>query len=97
MDNFTVNLTIEDIFCGNCCKEVKERNVIITSTNQTVTLQCNYILNVIFVSSSYFTVLIQNGTQVIIRNIYTNFTSSICLPNQCGKHFVNISGTIEQT
>lgn len=96
-NDFNVTLNIEDIFCGNCCKDVKEKEVIVTNTNQTVNLQNGFVLNVINVEENFFTVLIQNGTQVIIRNIYTNAVTSICIPNKCGKHILNITGTVNET
>ncbi len=95
MNDFNITLTIEDIFCNKCCKESKQTQTTVTSTSQTISLQNNYILNIIQVSTNFFTVLIQNGVNVIIRNIYTNFTTSICIPNQCGTHFIRISGTIQ--
>ncbi len=97
MNDFDVILHIEDIFCGNCCKDVKEKEITVTNTNQTINLQNGYVLNVINVEDNFFTALIQNGTNVIIRNIYTNSTTSICIPNKCGKHIININGTINQT
>lgn len=97
MNDFNVTIHIEDLFCENCCKELKEKEITVTNTNQTINLQNGYVLNVINVEDNFFTVLIQNGTQVIIRNIYTNSTTSICIPNKCGKHILTISGTINET
>ncbi len=97
MNNFDVTLNIEDLFCGNCCKNVNQREVIVTSTNQTVGLQNGYVLNVINVNDNYVTLLIQNGTEVIIRNIYTNASTSICIPNKCGKHILTISANVNET
>lgn len=94
MNNYKVNLTLEDTFYGDCCKNTLQRDVTVISTRQTIALQCNYLLNVVFVSARYFTVLVQNGQQVIIRNIYTSHPSTLCLPNRCGKHLLTISGTI---
>jgi len=68
----------------------------LTDKNE-INLQNGYVLNVINVEDNFFTVLIQNGTNVIIRNIYTNTSTSICIPNKCGKHIININGTINQT
>lgn len=93
MDNFNVNLTIEDTLSDGCCNNTNQKTILITSTSQTVRLQECYILNIIAARSNMFTVLIQNGTQVIVRNIYTNFTTDICLPSNCKRHLLSISGT----
>lgn len=96
-NTFDVTINIEDIFCGNCCKDIKEKEITVNSTNQTISLQNGYVLNIISVEDEFFTVLIQNGTQVIIRNIFTNACCSICIPNRSGKHILNISGTVTST
>lgn len=94
MNEYKVNLCIEDTVFGNNCKNSSQKEVTIISTRQTIELQCNYVLNIVFVSSRYFTILVQNGQQVIIRNIYTSHPSMICIPNRCGKHILTVSGTI---
>ena len=94
MDTYNVNLTIEDTICDNCCKNTEKKSILITNTTQTISLQNCYILNVISVQNNLFTVLIQNGIQVIVRNIYTSFTTDICLPSQCKRHLLKISGTV---
>lgn len=94
MDTYNVNLTVEDTLCDNCCKNTEKKNVLITSTSQTVSLQNCYIINVIAATNNMFTVLIQNGIQVIVRNIYTSFTTDICLPSDCKRHLLSISGTV---
>ena len=96
MDGFQVNVTIQDCFINKCCRNCIQRDTLVDSVTQTITLQCNFILNVIHVSSTYFTVLIQDGVNVIIRNIFTSHSTSLCLPNECGKHIITICGTITQ-
>lgn len=90
MDTYNVNLTVIDTLSDGCCKNVEKKNVLITSTSQTVNLQDSYILNVIAISENMFTVLIQNGIQVIVRNIYTSFTTDLCLPSNCKRHLLSI-------
>ena len=97
MNNFSVTLNLQECFIDECCrKQTFEREVTITSTTKTVCLFNDFILNIIRVSSTYFTVLIQNGNEVIIRNIYVNSGTRILLPNKCGRHVICISGTINQ-
>ncbi len=94
MNGFIVNITIEDCVRDNCCKSCRQKSLNITNTNQTIALQCDYILNVISVNNRSFTVLIQNGIQTIVRHIFTTFDTQICLPNKCKHHLLTISGTI---
>ena len=97
MDDFNVNLTIEDTVRNGCCCSSNTQTILITNSSQTVFLQDCYILNIIFASNDRFTVLIQNGTQVIIRNIFTSFTTDLPLPSNCKLHLLRISGTTLQT
>lgn len=94
MDTYNVNLTVEDTLINGCCKNTEKKNILITSPSQTVSLQDCYIINVVFITNNMFTVLIQNGIQVIARNIYTSFTTDICLPSNCKQHLLSISGTV---
>ncbi|MCX8074981.1 MAG: hypothetical protein N2749_05285 [Clostridia bacterium] len=96
MDDFIVQLSIVDTCCNKCFKEVNRKMVTITETSQTVALQNCFTLNVINVEENFATVLIQNGVYAIIRNIFTNYTTEICLPNKCKEHIVAISVNIEE-
>ena len=95
MNTYNVNLTVVDTVIDNCNnKSSQKKTLLVTSTSQTVELQDCYILNIIAVTENMFTVLIQNGIQVIVRNIYTTFATDICLPSECKKHLLTISGNI---
>lgn len=95
MDTYNVNLTVEDSLTDcSCFKNTEKKSLTITSTSQTICLQDNYILNIVSATSDMFTVLIQNGTQVIVRNIYTTFTTELCLPSNCKRHLVSICGNV---
>ena len=94
MDDFNVNITITDTINNGCCNNTVQKTVIISSSAQTIALQNCYILNVIAISQNMFTVLIQNGTQVIVRNIYTNFITDLPLPSNCKRHLLSISGVV---
>ena len=94
MNNFNITLNIEDIICSKCCKDKESKTLNITSPSQVVNLKENYILNIIDVSSTKFTVLIQNGIEIIIRNIYTSYDMQICLPCNCATHLLTVSGNI---
>ena len=90
MNTYNVDLTVIDTLIDGCSRNVEKKNVLITSTSQTVNLQDSYILNVVAIRDNMFTVLIQNGIQVIVRNIYTTFTTDLCLPSNCKKHLLSI-------
>ena len=94
MDDFNVNITITDTINNGCCNNTVQKTVLISSSAQTIALQNCYILNVIAITQNMFTVLIQNGIQVIVRNIYTSFTTDLPLPSNCKRHILNISGTV---
>ena len=94
MDDFNVNITINDTVNNGCCNNTVQKTVLISNSAQTIALQNCYILNVINAENNMFTVLIQNGVQVIVRNIYTNFTTDLPLPSDCKRHILNISGTV---
>ena len=97
MDNFNVTLNIEDLICSKCCRDREQRSIQITSSSQTINLKESYILNVVAVSTRYITVLIQNGIETIIRNVYISYPVQICLPCKCANHVLTISGEISNT
>lgn len=92
MNTFNVNVKIKDCIFGKCCSSSKEKDINLTNSTQTISLQNNYILNVVLVTSTYSTVIIQNGFQVIIRNI-RNYPMQICIPTKNCQHLVTVSIT----
>lgn len=81
MNNFNVNLNIRDTIISKCTKNINSTDTVITSTTQTISIGNSYQINVVYATNTYITLIIQNGTYVYIRNIYTNYNSTICLPN----------------
>lgn len=94
MNNFNVNIYISDYICASNCQNTLEKDTTLTSTSDTLTLQCNYVLNIVRVSGILFTILLQNGIQTYIRNIYQNESFQICLPCRNGIHIITICGKI---
>ena len=86
--NITLNIT--DTYCTNCYKTSVEKTQSFTSTDISIELQNNYFLNVISVSDTTFSVIIQNGNCVIIRNILKEVETSILIPSKC-THIVTIT------
>lgn len=95
MNNFIVNLNILDECCTKCSTNTLQKEVIVTSTTQTIDLQGCYILNVIDVGANFVKVIIQNGTNVIIRTVFTTYAMQVSLPSSCNTtHVITISATI---
>lgn len=92
MQNFNITLKVKDCLICKGCKNIYEKESIVTSSQQVITLLNGYILNVISVSDNRSTVLIQNGQNVFIRNIY-NFDTKICISNKTYSHLLSISYT----
>ncbi len=84
-----ITLNINDTYCTNCYKNSIEKTETFTTRDQSVELQNNYSLNVISVSDTTFSVIIQNGNCVIIRNILKGISTSILIPSKC-THIVTI-------
>lgn len=97
MNNFNITLTITDVICCKNCRDSNQVTTTVTSTNQTIELKGNFILNIVRVSTTFFTVLIQNGVETIIRNIFISSPVELCLPCKCGAHKLTISGIINNT
>lgn len=93
MSNFNVELNIKDCTFSCNCRNCDSNTVTVTSSSQTISLQNNFLLNVIATGSNFVTILIQNGFQVIIRNI-RNFPTQICIPSRNCTHIVTVSATI---
>lgn len=94
MNNINVSLCISDMICVNNCKELFQKDITITSTSESICLKCDFLLNIVRVQDNFFTILLQNGFQTYIRNIFENETFQICLPCNNGIHILTICGTI---
>lgn len=94
MNNFNVNITIEDLICSRNCKDKTTTTETITNTSEVISLKNGYILNIVNITNTHFTIILQNGINTIIRNVFSNVPISICIPCKCANHIVTISGTI---
>lgn len=95
MNTFNVDLTIQDCTYSCNCKNCCSNNVTVTNSSQTINLQNDYLLNVLAATNTYATVLIQNGFQVIIRNV-RNYPMQICIPTKNCTHVVTLCATINE-
>lgn len=96
MNTFNISLCISDYIYINNCKNLLEKQVIVTNSNDSICLKCDYLLNIIRVQNNFFTILLQNGFQTYIRNIYENETFQICLPCNNGTRIITICGVINR-
>ncbi len=85
-----ITLNINDTYCTSCYKNSIEKTETFTSRDTSIELQNNYFLNVISVSETRFSIIIQNGNCVIIRNILKGVATSIFIPSKCS-HIVTIT------
>ena len=96
MNNLSINLCILDIIkCKSYCSTF-QKEVIISSVTTSICLNNDYILNIIRANDTLFTILIQNGINTYIRNIYYNETLEICIPCNNGKRLITICGNINE-
>ncbi len=94
MNNFSINITIEDLICSKNCKDKSTTSETITSISEVISLKNGYILNIVNVTNTHFTIILQNGINTIIRNVFQNVPIRICIPCKCANHIVTINGTI---
>lgn len=94
MNNFSVTITIDDLICSNNCKDKDTKTRTITNVNETINLKENYSLNIVNVTNTAFTIIVQNGINTIIRNVFTSYSTKLCLPCKCATHTLTISGVI---
>ncbi len=84
-----ITLNVIDTCCSNCYKNTNERTMTFKDQSDTLNLQGNFTLNVLSTSPSHYTILIQNGSYIIIRNVLNNVQTSIIVPSNCS-HIVTI-------
>ena len=92
--DINVSLHICDMLYINNCKEIFQKDITLTNTSESICLKCNFLLNIVRVQNNSFTIILQNGFQTYIRNIFENETFQICLPCKNGIHILTICGTI---
>lgn len=97
MNPFSINLCIIDRICTGNIKNVLQKEVTVTSTTQSICLNCNYLLNIVRVENNLFTILLQNGLQTYIRNLYENETFQICMPCKNGTRILTICGKMNRS
>ena len=97
INNYSVTLCIIDRVCCNNSVNTLQKEVTITSLNTTILLQNNYTLNVLSVNENRICVIIQDGINTYVLNIYTTFKSEICLcSSKNSSHKLTVSAVINE-
>ena len=92
MEDFSVNLTVNDC-CRNKCNTVSNTTTnIFDSLNNFLSLNDNYYFKLIDVEDTYIVISIDNGSVFFVRKAYINIPIRICLPEDCccQNHLVTI-------
>ena len=92
MDNFRVNLTINDVCCNRCNNSSNNTTILITNSSTIIPLQNGFSFRIISASAGRVTVEIRKSFLRYIRFLYINIPTNICLSenSSCYKHIVTI-------
>ena len=91
MENFSINLTVNDCCYNKCHCTNNSTTKIFTSLDDFIELQCCYYLKIIAVSSTYILISIDNGVIHFVRRAFINVPLKLCIPNNCSTHIVTIT------
>lgn len=91
MDNFSVNISINDCLCCKCNTCNKMVTEILTSTEQFIPLQRGFYLKIISVENNSVVISIDNEILYIVRRLYIDVPIRICIPNNCCRHTLTIT------
>ncbi len=91
MENFNVNITVNDCCYNKCHTSNNSITKIFTNTNDFISLQCCYYLKIISVTSTYILISIDNGIIHFVRRAFIGVPLKICIPNNCSTHIITIT------
>ena len=90
MNNFSVNISINDCCSTKCCNSNREITRIITSPNDFICLQNCYYIRILGVTQKYALIEITNETIHFIRKAFLNIPFNLCLNDSCNNHCIVI-------
>ena len=90
MEDFNVNLYVNDCCSNKCTKNNNSITKIFTSTDDFIPLQCCYYLKIISVTSTYIILSLDNGVIHFVRKAFIGIPLRICIPNNCSTHVITI-------
>ena len=95
MNTFKVDLNILDVCCCKCSKSRSEKSVTIINSSTVIPLQNCYYLKVAYVSTNRALIIIKKDYYYIIRFVFLDIPTNICLPtpDNCTTHYLTITAT----
>ena len=90
MENFNVNLTVQDCCFNKCHSNNISTTKIFTNTNDFIPIQCGYYLRILAIHHTYIVLSIDNTIIHFIRKAFAGIPIRICIPNDCSSHTVTI-------
>lgn len=91
MENFSVNITVNDCCYNKCHSSNNSYTKIFTSLNDFLPLRCCYYLKIIAVTSTYVIISIDNSNIYFVRKAFVNIPIRICIPNNCSTHIITVT------
>ena len=91
MENFSVNISVNDCCYNKCHSSNNSITKIFTSTDDFISLQCCYYLKILSVTDTYVVLSIDNNIIYFVRRAFINVPIKICIPNNCSTHIVTIT------
>ena len=91
MNNYSINISVNDCLVCKCSTCNKMITKILSSNEEFISLQNEYYLTILNVSSDSILVSVNNGTIYIIRRLLLNLPIKISIPNSnCCIHTIEI-------
>ena len=81
MDNFNVNITVQECLSTKCQTNNNKTNSIFKSTHDFISLNCGYTLSILSIDANYALIQISNDSIFVIRKAYVGIPINICLLN----------------
>jgi len=91
MNDFNVNITINDCCFNKCRCNNNSTTKIFTDADDFIELQCCYYLKIITVTSTYILLSIDNGLIHFVRRAFIGVPLKLCIPGDCSSHVVTIT------
>lgn len=90
MDNFSVNISVNDCCSSKCSTNNMSTTKIITSLTDFIPLQCGYCLKIIAVNNNSVVLSINSNNVFFVRRAFIGIPIKIRIPNNCSCHIITI-------
>ena len=91
MDEFSVNISVNDCCSSKCHTSSNSTTEIFTELSGFISLQHCYYLKLIAVNPTYVVLSIDNGRIFFVRKAFINIPLKLCIPNECASHIITIN------